>query len=417
MRKCFIYNTMYYMKHSAKAAKTVRPVVTKAKKSQRKISASVAGRAARKRLASALETILNRTKLNDATEPQKRKIKANGSAQKSKSAKVQPQELSEKSKIARAVSAEKIKSVKAKPSAAAKKVKAATAKTVSPAKAKNVKAQLLKAAKSLAKKTVPAKRQNVGVAEKSVVAKRKVSAVKVNSAKRAATVSIKKKAVSVEKNKSETKKLKTAPSVKTVKVKSVKTRAPANKTPKAKISRLVAASKDAKRKTKISPKKIEAIKPKSAEKIRRAPKVKNAERGNGKSFAPIENKIEAPSVQIVQKPKKKKAKAISSAVFRGKKERYDFQVFPLDALFEQTATPAVYVISKRKTDRNKRAHHALLCIGQTDSVSVEIKRHQKNCIKKHAANVISLLPETNEKKRLKIEEDLKAAHSLACGIS
>ena len=75
----------------------------------------------------------------------------------------------------------------------------------------------------------------------------------------------------------------------------------------------------------------------------------------------------------------------------------------------------IYVISKRKTDRNKRAHHALVCIGQTDSVAGEIKRHAKKCIKKYQANVISILPERSEKKRLKIEEDLKSAHSIACG--
>lgn len=129
-----------------------------------------------------------------------------------------------------------------------------------------------------------------------------------------------------------------------------------------------------------------------------------------KKVETVERKIEAPVVAV--KPKKKKAKAISSAVFRGRRVGYDFQVFPLDAEFENVS--AIYVISKRKTDRNKRAHHALICIGQTDSISGEIKRHAKNCIKKHEANVISILPEQSEKKRLKIEEDLKAAHATAC---
>lgn len=128
------------------------------------------------------------------------------------------------------------------------------------------------------------------------------------------------------------------------------------------------------------------------------------------------NEIEIMPPVAVVKPRKKKAKAISSAVFRGRKARYDFQVFPLDSEFD-AAISAIYVISKRKTDRNKRAHHALVCIGQTDSLSGEIKRHAKKCIKKHAANVISILPETNEKRRLKIEEDLKAAHSIACGAA
>jgi len=57
-----------------------------------------------------------------------------------------------------------------------------------------------------------------------------------------------------------------------------------------------------------------------------------------------------------------------------------------------------------------------VCIGQTDSVLGEIKRHKIKCIKKHNANVISILPEADVKKRLKIEEDLRAAHAVACNI-
>lgn len=125
---------------------------------------------------------------------------------------------------------------------------------------------------------------------------------------------------------------------------------------------------------------------------------------------------DAPAAKAaIRKPKPKKNKPIGAAVFRGKKERYDFQVYELDAEFVDV--PAIYVISKRKTDKQKRAHHALVCIGQTDSILGEIKKHKNKCIKKHNANVISILPEENEKKRLKIEEDLKAAHAIACNIA
>lgn len=115
-----------------------------------------------------------------------------------------------------------------------------------------------------------------------------------------------------------------------------------------------------------------------------------------------------------RKSKPKKVKPIGAAIFRGKKERYGFQVYPLDAEFEDVS--AIYVISKRKIDKQKRGHHALVCIGQTDSILGEIKRHKNKCIKKHNANVISILLEENEKKRLRIEEDLKSAHAIACGI-
>ena len=59
----------------------------------------------------------------------------------------------------------------------------------------------------------------------------------------------------------------------------------------------------------------------------------------------------------------------------------------------------------------------LVCIGQTESVLGEIKRHKKGkCVKKYQANVISILPEENEKKRLRIETDLKAAHTIVCTL-
>ncbi len=129
----------------------------------------------------------------------------------------------------------------------------------------------------------------------------------------------------------------------------------------------------------------------------------------------IENKIEPVKPAIVRKPKKKRAKPISSAVFRGKKELYGFEVFPLDAELEDVS--AIYVISKRKIDNRKKGHHAVVCIGQTESVLGEIKRHKKGkCVKNHQANVISILPEENEKKRLRIETDLKAAHAVSCRL-
>lgn len=130
----------------------------------------------------------------------------------------------------------------------------------------------------------------------------------------------------------------------------------------------------------------------------------------------VENKIEEIKIPILVKPRNKKAKPIGSAVFRGKKDRYDFKVFALNETFE--AIPAVYIISKRITDKRKKSHHALICIGVTDSIFDELKKHRKGkCIKKHAANVISILPEADEKMRLKIETDLKAAHAIACNFN
>lgn len=140
--------------------------------------------------------------------------------------------------------------------------------------------------------------------------------------------------------------------------------------------------------------------------------LKAIENKNGKW---LEEKVKLVGLSPRKEEKKKKIKPISSAVFRGKKDRYDFKVFSIKEKIENV--PAIYIISRRKTDKNNRGHHALVCIGQADSISDEIKRHQKSkCVKKYDANVISILPEENEKKRLKIETDLRAAHTIACKL-
>ena len=110
---------------------------------------------------------------------------------------------------------------------------------------------------------------------------------------------------------------------------------------------------------------------------------------------------------------KKKSPKISEAVFRGKKSLYNFEVIPLNEEFEDDS--AIYVISKRVTDRRGKGHHAFVCIGQTDSVLGEIKKHKKaKCVKQHSANVICLLREESEENRLRIEADLRAAHASFC---
>ena len=145
------------------------------------------------------------------------------------------------------------------------------------------------------------------------------------------------------------------------------------------------------------------------------PQTQKVEPTKVKKTKAVEPKVETTNLPIPKPPKKKKIKPISSAVFRGKKDRYSFEVFALTEEFEPV--PAVFVISRRKTDRLKKAHHSLVCIGQTNSIFDELKKLRKGkCVKKHQANVISILPEGDEKIRLRIENDLKAAHSVACSF-
>lgn len=113
------------------------------------------------------------------------------------------------------------------------------------------------------------------------------------------------------------------------------------------------------------------------------------------------------------KRKKEKSLRISEAVFRGSKTTYNFEVFPIDIEFQEV--PSVFIISRRKTDKSGKGHHKMICIGQTESIIKELKKHKKGkCLKQNKANVICLLTEQDEKNRLKIEEDLRSAHTIPC---
>ena len=154
--------------------------------------------------------------------------------------------------------------------------------------------------------------------------------------------------------------------------------------------------------------------------ITKARKIKTEKTSNAapvKISSPKKVELAAPPVEVVNaplpKPRKKKVKPLGAAIFRGKKERYDFQVFPIEGEFEDAA--AIFIISRRVVDKNRRAHHRMVCIGQTISVLSELKKHRKGkCFKQHEANAISVLREENEQKRLKIEADLRSAHTIPC---
>lgn len=111
--------------------------------------------------------------------------------------------------------------------------------------------------------------------------------------------------------------------------------------------------------------------------------------------------------------KKYPAPQISEAVFRGQKSLYSFEVYPLSVQFNEV--PAVYVISKRKIDRQGRAHHFLVCVGQTESLVEDIKKHKRdNAVRQLKADTVSVILESDEAKRLEVENDLKSAHAIAC---
>lgn len=115
----------------------------------------------------------------------------------------------------------------------------------------------------------------------------------------------------------------------------------------------------------------------------------------------------------MQYPRKKKPRKISDSVFRGKKAAYSFQVFPITA--DIPDTPAVFILSRRRTDKLGHGHQSAVCIGETESVRSELKKHKRaKCVKNNEPNVICILEDVNPKARLGVIEDLTAARSFGC---
>jgi len=115
----------------------------------------------------------------------------------------------------------------------------------------------------------------------------------------------------------------------------------------------------------------------------------------------------------MQYPRLKKPRKISDAVFRGKKSAYNFQVFPLTA--DIADTPAVFIISRRRTDKHGHGHQSAVCIGETNSILSELKKHKRaKCVKNNEPNVICVLEESNSAARAGVLEDLTAARKFGC---
>jgi hypothetical protein len=104
---------------------------------------------------------------------------------------------------------------------------------------------------------------------------------------------------------------------------------------------------------------------------------------------------------------------IADATFNGKSGSYEFEVYPLDTAFN--AVGAVYVFTKRTVDASGRGTHALIYIGQTDSLAGRIPNHEKlPCARQHGANYICVHRDDNEQSRLGKKTDLRAAFATPC---
>ncbi|MEP7212617.1 MAG: hypothetical protein ABI791_06060 [Acidobacteriota bacterium] len=115
----------------------------------------------------------------------------------------------------------------------------------------------------------------------------------------------------------------------------------------------------------------------------------------------------------MQYPRRKKPRKISDAVFRGKKSAYSFQVFPIAADIDDT--PAVFIIARRRTDKLGHGHQSAVCIGETSSITSELKKHKRaKCVKNNEPNVICVMEEENAAVRARVLEDLIAARKFGC---
>src|SRR3954463_4552744 len=110
---------------------------------------------------------------------------------------------------------------------------------------------------------------------------------------------------------------------------------------------------------------------------------------------------------------RKRIRKLSTAVFRGTRSEYSFDVYPITTSI--TDNPAIYIFSRRTIDKLGRAHHAVSCVGETGSIVAEIKKHKRaRCLKVSEANVVCILKEPNTSARTGVLEDIAAARAFTC---
>jgi hypothetical protein len=110
---------------------------------------------------------------------------------------------------------------------------------------------------------------------------------------------------------------------------------------------------------------------------------------------------------------RKRIRKLSTAVFRGSKSEYSFDVFPISTSI--TDNPAIFIFSRRQIDKFGRGHHVVSCVGETQSIIAEIKKHKRaRCVKGNEANVVCILKEADRDIRSGVTEDIVAARTFCC---
>lgn len=105
---------------------------------------------------------------------------------------------------------------------------------------------------------------------------------------------------------------------------------------------------------------------------------------------------------------------IADAHFEGRTGRYNFEVYPIDTVFNPVG--AVYIFSKRRMDAvSGKGLHEFVYVGETSSLADRIPSHEKFAAALyHGANCICVHRDENEVSRLAKETDLRAASLTPC---
>ena len=103
---------------------------------------------------------------------------------------------------------------------------------------------------------------------------------------------------------------------------------------------------------------------------------------------------------------------LGTVAFSGMREEYDFTVYSSDTPFNDIG--AVYVFTKRVTAGGKTTH-TFLYIGESGELGTRIASHEKwPCVNRNGVNAICIHQEENERTRLRVETDLRAANTTPC---
>lgn len=110
---------------------------------------------------------------------------------------------------------------------------------------------------------------------------------------------------------------------------------------------------------------------------------------------------------------RKRIRKLSTAVFRGSRTEYSFDVYPISPAI--TDNPAVFIFSRRKADKTGRWHHTVSCVGETASIVAEVKKHKRaKCVKGNSVNVVCLLKEIDRRARAGVLDDIISARAFSC---